>query len=244
MKLAFALVLALAVPAAADSSTEKARGHFKQGKAFQDAGAYERAAEEYKLAYEADARPEMLFNIAQAYRLAKRKEQAVDYFRQYLDKQPNGAGADEARRHVVTLTKEIDEENAAKQAPPPTVLPLGTGPIERVVIEDQGRGMRYSGLGVAAVGVIALGVGVKFGFDARAAADDISNHAGPWTSAEQARFDEGERADRNMKITCAVSGALLAGGAVLYYLGHRARETRVVTFVTPQTAGVGVSGAF
>ena len=244
MKLALALVLALAAPAAADTAVEKARSHFKQGKAFQEAGAYDRAAEEYKLAYEADARPEMLFNIAQAYRLAKRKDEAVDYFRRYLDQQPNGAGSDEARKHIVTLTKEIDEETAAKQAPPPTVLPLETGPIERVVIEDQGKGLRYSGIGIAAVGVIALGVGVKLGFDARSAADDISNHTGPWTPAEQARFDEGERADRNMKITYAVGGALLVGGAVLYYLGHRAQKTRVVTIVTPQTAGVGVSGAF
>lgn len=239
MKLALALVLALTTPAVADTSAERARSHFKQGKAFQDAGAYERAAEEYKLAYEADKRPEMLFNIAQVYRLAKLKERALFFFKQYLEKQPEGAGADEARKHVVTLQRQLDDEAAEKQAPPPTVLPLESGPVEQVTFEDQGRGLRYSGIGVATVGMLALGAGLKFGFDARSASRDISDHSSTWTNAEKARFEDGERADRNMKIAYVISGALLVGGGVLYYLGDRAREARVTTYITPQgTAGV------
>lgn len=253
MKLALTLILALATTAAADSSRDKARAHFKQGKAFQDAGSYERAAQEYTLAYETDRRPEMLFNIAQAYRLAKVRERALFYFRQYLEKQPDGAGADEARRHVATLTKEIDEAKAAAQEPPATVLPPETtaappevtaAPVERVVTEDHGKGLRISGIATGALGIVAIGVAVKFGFDARSAADDISSHTGPWTPGEQARFDDGERADRNMKITYVIGGALVAGGALLYYVGHRARETRVTTFVTPQGGGASVSGSF
>jgi tetratricopeptide (TPR) repeat protein len=239
---AIALVLLLTATAAADTAVEKARNHFKQGKAFQDAGAFERAAEEYKIAYEADPRPEMLFNIAQAYRLAKLKEQALDYFKQYLDKQPNGAGSDEARKHVVTLTQEIDQEKAAAKEPV-TVLPPD-GPMERVSIEDHGKGLRYTGLAIGAAGVIAVGLGVKFAFDARGAADDITNHEGPWTKSEESRFDEGERANRNMKITYAIGGALLAGGAVLYYFGNRSREVRVTTMVTPDGAAAGVQGSF
>ena len=243
MKAALVIVLALAAPALADSKTDEARNHFKLGKQFQDNGAYERAAEEYKRAYDADPRPEMLFNIAQAYRLAKQKEQALDYFKQYLAKQPAGAGADEARKHVVTLQKEIDDETAAKQAPPPTVLAVDKpAVVETEAIEDHGRGLRYAGIGVGAAGVIALGVAIKFGLDARSAADDITNNTGGWGTDDESRFDEGERANRNMKIMYGVSGALLAGGVVLYYVGHKRRETRVMTYVTP--SGAGVQGTF
>ena len=244
MRLALTLVVALAATAAADSARDQGRAHFKQGKAFQDAGSYERAAQEYTLAYETDRRPEMLFNIAQAYRLAKIRERALFYFRQYLEKQPDGAGADEARKHVATLTKEIDEAKAAAKEPPPTLLPPEpiASPVERTVTEDRGKGLRIGGIATGALGIVAIGLAVKFGLDARSAADDISSHTGPWTTGDEGRFDDGERADRNMKITYAIGGALVAGGALLYYFGHRARETRVTTFVTPQ--GAGVSGSF
>jgi tetratricopeptide (TPR) repeat protein len=243
VRLALALVLALTAPAAADSNVEKGRSHFKQGKAFQDGGSFERAAEQYKLAYAADPRPEMLFNIAQAYRLAKLKEQALDYFKQYLDKQPNGAGADEARKHVVTLTKQIDEENAAKEAPPPTVLPPPPV-VERpadVQPEHPGRGLRIAGLSTAALGLVVVGAGVKLAFDARSAASDITEHMGPWTEDDRETFDRGDRANRNMKIAYAIGGALVVGGGVMYFFGRRAAAAPVVT---SQSASLVVVGDF
>ena len=243
MKAALALVLALTASAAAETNVEQARGHFKQGKAFQDAGVYERAAEEYKLAYAADPRPEMLFNIAQAYRLAKLAVQALDYFKQYLDKQPNGAGADEARKHVVTLTKQIDEENAAKQAPPPTVLPEAPPPVAETPVESTspGRGLRIAGIVTASSGLVLLGVGVKLAFDARGAASDISEHTGPWTEDDEDTFESGERANRNMKIAYAIGGALVIGGGVMYFFGMRARAAPAVT---SQSASLVVVGDF
>lgn len=256
MRAAFAIMIALSAPALADPKTDEARGHFKLGKAYQDQGAFERAAEEYKLAYEADPRPEMLFNIAQAYRLAKQKEQAIEYFKQYLAKQPSGAGADEARRHVVTLQKELDEEAAAKQAPPPTVLPppamepngkpalveTTTTVDHRLTPFDRGRGMRIAGISFAAAGVVALGIGVKFAFDAKSAADDITNNTDGWGTDDESTFDDGEAANRNMQIMYGVSGALLVTGVVLYYFGHKRRESQVLTYVTAQ--GAGVQGTF
>jgi len=45
-----------------------------------------------------DRRPEMLFNIAQVYRLGNHKQPAVDYYQQYLAAQPERPGAREARQ--------------------------------------------------------------------------------------------------------------------------------------------------
>jgi tetratricopeptide (TPR) repeat protein len=244
VRIALALVLALTASAAAETNVEKARGHFKQGKAFQDAGVFERAAEEFKLAYAADPRPEMLFNIAQAYRLAKRAAEALDYFKQYLDKQPNGAGADEARKHVVTLTKQIDEEAAAKEAPPPTTLPpVAPPPVATPPAPPPsgGRGLRIAGILTASTGIAAVAYGVKLAFDARGAAREIDDHVGPWTEDDKDTFEGGERANRNMKIAYAVGGALVIGGGVLYFFGRRAAAAPVVT---ERSASVVVTGAF
>ena len=124
--LALLLVLA-AVPALAQPTPEaldKARAHFKQGRAYQDAGAYAQAVDEFKAAYALDPRPELLFNIAQVERLAGKKAEAVEHYRQYLEAEPNGKGADEARRHVVDLTKALEAESPAPDpAPAPAPVP-------------------------------------------------------------------------------------------------------------------------
>jgi tetratricopeptide (TPR) repeat protein len=244
VKLALALLLAFA--ATADASPAKAKAHFKQGRAFFDRGNYERAIDEYKQAYAIDARPELLFNIAQAYRLSKKRAEALDYFKQYLAAQPDGAGAAEARRHVETLTKQIEQDQARPpDAPPPPPAPTPpepSAPTVLVVYRDPnpGRGLRIGGLATMGAGAIALGVGLKFAFDARDAEDQLSSFTGDtWTRREEDIFDAGERANRNMKIMYAIGGTLVVGGGVLFYLGMRAN---IAPVVTTETVGVAVRG--
>ena len=242
------VILAL-LSASAFANPEQAKARFKQGKAYQDAGAYAKAAEEYKAAYDLDPRPEMLFNIAQAYRLAGERQLAIDYFKKYLDAQPSGAGANEARGHVATLTKELDEL-AAKQpkppeptpVPPPAPAPQPT-PRQEELVEVRGpAALRIAGLATAGVGVIACGLGVKFAFDARAAADTLSQHtSGPWTDAEEATYRAGEAANRNMIISYVVGGVLVGTGAVLYWRGAR---TTLVPVATTTSASLAVAGQF
>lgn len=242
------VVLILAViSASAFANPQQAKARFKQGKAYQDAGAYVKAAEEYKAAYDLDPRPEMLFNIAQAYRLAGERQLAIDYFKKYLDAQPGGAGADEARGHVATLTKELDEL-AAKQPKPPEPTPAPppptpTPPPPEELVEVRGpRSLRIAGLATAGVGMIAVGLGVKFAFDARSAADALSQHtSGAWTDAEEATYLAGERANRNMIISYVVGGVLVGTGAVLYWRGAR---TTLVPVATTTSASLAVAGQF
>ncbi|HEY5925491.1 MAG TPA: tetratricopeptide repeat protein [Kofleriaceae bacterium] len=247
--LVIAVLVAVAAPAAAGpTAVEQAKARFKQGKAYQDVGQYERAAAEYKAAYELDRRPEMLFNVAQAYRLAAKKQDALDYFKRYLDAQPSGAGADEARKHVAALTMELEEEKRAQQAqpvePPPVEKPLPVEPPPPVATVETRNSptLRIAGLATAGAGVIALAVGVKFGLDARADADAISNKdMSAWTAEDKARFENGEAANRNMAIAYGVGGALVIGGAVMYFVGSR---TQVTPVVAPQSAGLAVMGRF
>jgi tetratricopeptide (TPR) repeat protein len=246
------VLIALASPALAQpSAQDQAKAHFKQGRTLQDAGQFARAADEYKAAYELDHRPEMLFNIAQAFRLGGDKQAAVDYYQRYLQAQPNGAGAVEARAHVTALTAQLAAEQPVTVpdkpiepvVKPPIVPPVKppVTPPPKPPAQRSSRPLQIAGLASVGLGVIALGVGVKLGFDAEQAADDISRHTGPWTDTEQARFEEGQRANRNMIIAYVGGGVLVATGTALFVVGRR---THVVPVVGVSSAGAVLWGHF
>jgi tetratricopeptide (TPR) repeat protein len=243
--IAIALVLATAPARAEPSPKAQAKQHFKQGKALQDAGKYDDAVAEFRAAYDLDQRPEMLFNIAQVYRLGSHKQSAVDYYQQYLAAQPDGPGAGEARQWIAELTRQIEADRPlprepATPEPPPPEPPPRSEP--ETLTETRGSPpLRITGLATAGAGAIALGVGVVFGIKARSASDTISNHQGPWTVDEQHTFEDGQRANRTMIIGYVAGGALVAAGGVLYYLGTR---THVVPVTGVRTAGLAVQGRF
>lgn len=58
-------------------------------------GDYAGAVEKFKLAYQLDSDPGYLFDIAQAYRLARDCARSVDYYRQFLDKVPSPPNLDQ-----------------------------------------------------------------------------------------------------------------------------------------------------
>lgn len=248
--IAIALVLATAPARAAPTAKAQAKQHFKQGKALQDAGRYDDAVAEYRAAYEVDPRPEMLFNIAQVYRLGNHKQAAIDYYQQYLAGQPDGPGAREARQWIAELARQLEADRPLPSEPaklePPVPVPLSSPPpsepeLRPLTATRSSPPLRIAGLATAGTGAIALGLGVVFGIKARSAADTISNHQGPWTEGERHTFEDGQRANRIMIIGYAAGGALVATGAVLYYLGAR---THVVPVTGERTAGLAVQGRF
>lgn len=95
-----------------------------------------------------------------------------------------------------------------------------------------GQRLRIAGLATGGAGVIALGIGVAFGLHARS----ISDETAQWEMFHQARFDEGQAAERNMYILTGVGAAALLTGGVLYYLGHRA-DSEAVTIVPVVSPG-------
>lgn len=78
---------------------------------------------------------------------------------------------------------------------------------------SSGRARRIAGLATAAAGLVAVAVGVKFGLDARKAEQDVEDQ---WSSV---RFEEGQTANRNMRIFAGAGTAAVLGGGVLYFLG-------------------------
>jgi tetratricopeptide (TPR) repeat protein len=238
------VVCVLAATAAADPR-EEAKAHFKQGRAYQEAGAFLRAVDEFKAAYELDHRAEMLFNIAQAYRLGGDKPHAIEYFKSYLAAQPDGKAAEEARVLVAELQRQIDEaaqqqQQQQPQPPPHEDRPPPAAHVDVVVVRTSPT-FRIAGIVTTGVGAIALGLGVKYGLDARSASDYFTHFTGMWSDADRLRYADGETANRDMKIAYAVGGGLVVTGALLYWWGSR---LQVVPVAGPQTAGVAMAGRF
>ena len=242
-----ALALLVVATSASASPQDEARSHFKQGKAYQQAGAYLRAAEEFKAAYALDPRVEMLFNIAQAFRLGGDKPHAVEYFKSYLAAQPDGKAADEARALIAQLQREIDEAKA-KETPPPPPPPPPHEPTpppaevhHEVVLVPTSPPLRYAGIATAGAGAIALGLGVKYGLDARSASNYISHFTGTWGPTEEQRYLDGQTANHDMKIAYLVGGGLVTAGAVLYWVGSR---VQAVPVASTQSVGVAAAGSW
>jgi tetratricopeptide (TPR) repeat protein len=268
-----ALLLALAAGPAgaappAEDTIAKARVHFKAGEAFFAIGDYDRAFAEYNEAYRLVPKPQLLFNIGSAYRRKAETTHAVDdmraavkYYQAYLDAEPKGKGASDARQFIAVLGKAIDEapppepaptaqpaSSPASPAPPepapapppaPIVAVPAPLPVADVAPRDTGRSLRIAGLVAAGVGVALVATGVVFGLQAKSANDDLAAlRAGDmW---DQARYESAEAAQRNMYIFAGGGAAAIAGGAVLYFfLGRPPAVQPTVT-----SAGIGVSGRF
>jgi hypothetical protein len=88
-------------------------------------------------------------------------------------------------------------------------------------LERRARVERWGGLALGAAGAVALGVGIKYGLDAQAAANAITDHRGPWTDRVLAREADGNAAQTRMLVFTSLGGAAVIGGTVLYLIGRR-----------------------
>jgi len=122
---AILLALCLATPASAEQKAKpgtteavrQAKSHFKQGEAFVKQSLWDDAIREFEAAYELMPLPDLMFNIAQAYRQKgdpAARDHALDIYVKFVDVQPEGQAADEARTHIAYLMK--DREVRAEEA--------------------------------------------------------------------------------------------------------------------------------
>jgi len=128
-KIAAGLVLGLIVlgsrGASADERTE-ARAHFKRGMAAIADGRYEVGIEELKSAYDILPHPNVLYNIARAYVDTGDLENAVSYYRKYLEGAPKDR--DEVAQLVVDLEDRIHKQQAMlMEAQQTQAVPAGAG---------------------------------------------------------------------------------------------------------------------
>ena len=102
-----------AQPTPSKSRLQAAKSYVDAGLAAQKSGDYDTALMLYKKAYALVPHPVLLFNMAQAHRLAGHAEQALALYRKYLKVDPRGTEARTARELVAELeAKQADAELA------------------------------------------------------------------------------------------------------------------------------------
>jgi len=248
------LLAALVAEVRAESPDPRARAkeHFEHAEAHYQAEAYDRAISEYLEAYRLVAEPELLFNVAQAYRRQGDRPRAVEYFEKYLAVAPDGRVAARARALLgeVKLEMKRDEapQAAAKAPPAPEPASYEATLARRVppTPASKGRWLKWAGIGAGAAGVATLAAGVYFGVQAKRLSEETTDGTGPWTTDNDRKVDEAERDETRMFVLLGVGGGVLAAGGVLYYLGSRAdaRAVAIAPAATPSTAGLVAVGSF
>ena len=244
-----------AAPAHADEPSEKDRReasqHVEQGRKLQEEGDYDGAIKRYRAAYRLIPHPQLLYNLGQAYRLKGDKKRALSLYKQYLDKSPEGQTADIARRFVIELGDEIAEEERAvrdKREPKEGEREKDRdGEEEAKDASGGGRGMRRTGLVVAGLGAVGVGVGIIFGARAKGIEEEFNGLQ--WQPERQDRYDEGVAAQRTMYVAYGVGAAALVAGTVLYILaapggGEKSSDVAFGASVEDSGATVWLKGRF
>lgn len=102
------------------SSAKKqlAKQYVQAGLAAQKARDYDAALVFYGKAYEAVPHPILIFNMAQAHRLAGRLAEALDHYRRYLAADPKGSEAQTAREFATALAAQLAAQQQTAPQPP------------------------------------------------------------------------------------------------------------------------------
>jgi tetratricopeptide (TPR) repeat protein len=109
----------LSAQPAADPNTEQrkaAKAYVDAGLAAEKQGDYEAAIQLYRKAHDLIPHPVLLFNLAQAHRLAGRRAEALELYRSYLAAKPRGDLAAQAKRWVQEYEAAIAREAAEQEA--------------------------------------------------------------------------------------------------------------------------------
>ena len=246
------LVAAVLISAAggvcADEKAQAREHYFKGTKAF-DLGAYDEAITEYSAAYRAKDDPALLYNIAQAHRLAGHPTEALRFYKIFLSKVPTASNRPEVEAKIAELQKLIEQQKRTETIPPSDVKPLTpshdqesepkqTAPPATVEVSPPapetvqaskpipsdshpGRTKKVAGLAVGAAGLALVAAGVGLSVAAQQAGDDLTA-----LTQSGGTFDPStEAAGRTYSIVgpvlLGVGAAAVVAGVVVGVLGVR-----------------------
>jgi tetratricopeptide (TPR) repeat protein len=243
------VLLALTAGATAQPKS-RARVFYSEGqKAYAD-GDFQTAAQRFRAAYDLEPDPAYLYNIAQAYRLAKQCHQSVTYYKRFLAEMPDAPNKQEVGKFLVEVTacaRTQPEPVMEPQPPPPQPQPQPPPPQPPPPpIESPPSHLRkHLGLGGIALGAVGVGVGVVFGLRVESLENDRNAlcASGSCPIDVDAKItalqDRASSARTGMLVGLIGGGAMAAIGTYLYVTGRRPGRTTVG--VTPLAGGAFVT---
>src|SRR5262245_28901242 len=101
------LVLLCLLSSVAQAQKSSARQHFDKATTHFAIGEFDQAAEEYQQAYKAKPDPALLYNAAQAFRLANKLEKALILYKNYVQLYPRERNVEEVRGQIAKLKDAI-----------------------------------------------------------------------------------------------------------------------------------------
>jgi len=221
--LASALTLVLLLQAGsaageeASPSNELARQHYATGTTYYKVSDFPRALEEFTKAYRAQPLPALLFNIGRCHEVMAHLEDAIRFYRLYLEKAP--AASDRAL--VEAKIRNMQERLAAQKGSASPASSPASGPVSPIT---PGEPRRISWRGIT--GWVALGAGaasliagVALGAAVKSKSDQYQEGAAPggrltYGELEQLASD-GERLQTAHRVTLIAGGVVAAAGVAL-----------------------------
>ena len=95
---------------------EAARAHHVRAQSLYDLGKFDEAIPEFEAGYRLDPQPAYLFNIAQAHRLAGRRDRALYFYRRYLELAPDAGNRADVEERIASLEAEQQAASASASA--------------------------------------------------------------------------------------------------------------------------------
>ncbi len=219
--------------------------HYDRATRAYDLGKYPEAIDEYQKVYEIDGDPVMLYNIAQAYRLNDQPQDAIHFYRRYLQRAPEARNRDDVERKITSQEKVIEDKRKAAAAvqpppvatppvkPPPKVVeqpkqvvpspppppPVVTAPVAPPP-EPPSTALRIVGWSMIGAGVAADVIAVIEGIRAKNRGDELTKLMNPdsppvFDANAQNIQSEGKTANI-VAIVCGIAGTAVAvAGAVV-----------------------------
>lgn len=240
-------------PAPADK-VERAKQLYGEGKRYYDLGDYPHAIETWKQAYVLSAAPMLLFNIAQAHRLAGDCAQALKVYASYEREAGEVSNRDELDRAKERCNREPTNTNPPTipraEPPKPESTPRTTSalanqelgdvgsPRREAPIVDRGSTLRIAGLASGGAGAVLLTASAWFALRANQASHDVELFRGEWGPMQQQLERDGKRAHARSLVTAVLGGLALAGGGALYVIGVERRHTKLEVAATASSAEV------
>jgi tetratricopeptide (TPR) repeat protein len=124
---------------AAGGSSAEARAMLDRATAAFALAKYAEAADFFEKAFELKPDPALLYNAAQAHRLAGNKERALALYQNLLRVYGNKAKRSEVEARIEELKKAIDSDKAVANSPPTSTEPVnGGGPITPLALPPGG----------------------------------------------------------------------------------------------------------
>lgn len=212
MRAAAAIVLALALApparAADDAAAPEAREAVRRGRAHFQLQEYDAAIAAWKEAWRLRPAPSLLFNIAQAERLAGRAAESKRAYEAFLRDAPDAPNRGEVEEQLTRLDETLRLEALARTTPAVPAGALAPPAAPRAATPDSPPRLRpWVVAGAAAAGALAIGGGAAY----------LSARAG-WSEAtaqERPRAEVDRRlaaADGAWRWSIGLSAAALATG--------------------------------